>query len=139
MQTPGEMPPAATGMKTLLYVEDNPANQTLMESVMETRRGIELKIASSAEAGIEMALKAPPDLILMDVNLPGNDGVTAVRRLRDHPATRKIPVVAVSGNAMPHDIKKGLAAGFDQYLVKPYDIIELIQTIDRLIRSKNVS
>ena len=80
--------------------------------------------------GIELARAARPDVILMDINLPGISGIEALKILRDDPATAHIPVVALSANAMPRDIEKGLEAGFFRYLTKPIKVNEFMDTLD---------
>jgi PAS domain S-box-containing protein len=127
--------PAASrfGRHRLLYIEDNPANMRLVNKIIATRKDIELLEAASAEAGLEIVKNQQPDLILLDVNLPGMDGYEALRQLRDDPATRDIPLIAVSANAMPRDIARGKAAGFNDYLVKPLDIGQFLKAVDRCL------
>lgn len=127
------------GEKKLLYVEDNPANQQLMKNIMERRKDISMTLATNAEQGLHLAETGQPDLIIMDVNLPGMTGVQAVRLLRNNPATRGIPVIALSGNAMGHDISAGLSAGFNEYLIKPFDVVELLGIIDRWMLARDRS
>jgi PAS domain S-box-containing protein len=117
-------------VRTLLYVEDNPANLMLVEDLMARRPDIRLLSARDGTRGIEIARAARPDVILMDINLPGISGVKALRLLAEDPATAHIPVVALSANAMPRDIQKGLEAGFFRYLTKPLKINEFMQTLD---------
>ncbi len=116
---------------TVLYVEDNPANLQLMEMVLGRVGELTLHSAPTAEIGIDMTKAVRPDLILMDINLPGMDGVEALKVLRSMPATREIPVVAVSANAMPHDIKVAEDAGFNGYITKPFNIPDVMSTISR--------
>jgi PAS domain S-box-containing protein len=115
---------------TLLYVEDNPANLTLVEDIMESRTDFLLLTARDGFAGVEQARLAQPDLILMDINLPGMNGTEALKILAKDPLTKHIPVIALSANAIPHDIEKGLAAGFFRYLTKPIRINEFTSTLD---------
>lgn len=117
-------------LHTLLYVEDNPANQMLVEDLIARRSDIRLLIAQDGIRGVEKALKFLPDIILMDINLPGISGIKALKILRDDPATAHIPVVALSANAMPRDIEKGLEAGFFRYLTKPIKVNEFMATVD---------
>ncbi len=124
-----------TQTKTLLYVEDNPANLLLVETLMERRPDIRLLSARDGHSGIAMARTAQPDMILMDINLPGISGIKALQLLRDDPATAHIPVVALSANAMPGDIAKGLHAGFLGYLTKPIKINEFMDTLDAVLKS----
>ena len=117
-------------MHTLLYVEDNPANLMLVEDLIARRPDIRLLSARDGNRGIEIARAARPDVILMDINLPGISGITALRILAEDPATAHIPVVALSANAMPRDIEKGLEAGFFRYLTKPIKVNEFMDTLD---------
>jgi PAS domain S-box-containing protein len=121
--------------RKLLYIEDNQANMRLMRKVISTRKNIELLTAENAEAGLDIALQQLPDLILLDIQLPGMDGFEAMRLLRENPATRAIPVIAVSANAMTRDMERGKLAGFQDYLTKPFDIPKLHSVIDKLLTS----
>jgi CheY-like chemotaxis protein len=116
--------------RTLLYVEDNPANLMLVEDLIARRPDIRLLSARDGTRGIEIARASLPDVILMDINLPGISGITALRILADDPATAHIPVVALSANAMARDIEKGLEAGFFRYLTKPIKVNEFMDTLD---------
>jgi PAS domain S-box-containing protein len=117
-------------LRTLLYVEDNPANLMLVEDLIARRPDIRLLSAADGYRGIEIAHASRPDVILMDINLPGISGIQALKILRADPATAHIPVVALSANAMPRDIEKGLAAGFFRYLTKPIKVNEFMNTLD---------
>jgi CheY-like chemotaxis protein len=117
-------------LRTLLYVEDNPANLMLVEDLVARRTDIRLLSARDGKRGVELALASLPDVILMDINLPGISGVKAMQLLANHPATAHIPVVALSANAMPRDIEKGLDAGFFRYLTKPIKVGEFMDTLD---------
>ena len=117
-------------VRTLLYVEDNLANLMLVEDIIARRPDLRLLSATDGNRGIEIARAAQPDIILMDINLPDINGVEVLKILRADPATRHIPVVALSANAMLHDIEKGLAAGFFRYLTKPIKINEFMDTLD---------
>jgi PAS domain S-box-containing protein len=119
-----------TPLRTLLYVEDNPANLMLIEQLIARRPDMRLLTAIDGSLGIELARANQPEVILMDINLPGISGIEALRILRDDPATAHIPVVALSANAMPRDIEKGLQAGFFRYLTKPIKVHEFMQTLD---------
>ncbi|WP_152415220.1 PAS domain S-box protein [Caenispirillum salinarum] len=118
----------------VLYVEDNPANMRLMEEVMEDFGTVQLQTAHTAELGLEMIACDRPDLVIMDINLPGIDGIEAVRRLRADPATAELPVIGLSANATAASIQKGLDAGFNAYLTKPVVIPELMGAIDRALK-----
>lgn len=115
--------------RTILYVEDNSANLKLMEMILKQLEGATLTTAHTAEIGVEMAKSGQPDLILMDIDLPGMDGVTALRELNSLDLTRHIPVIAVSANALPRDVKRAMAAGFAAYVKKPFKVAELTKTI----------
>jgi signal transduction histidine kinase/ActR/RegA family two-component response regulator len=117
-------------LRTLLYVEDNPANLMLVEDLIARRPDIRLLSASDGSRGIEAARASLPDVILMDINLPGISGIKAMRILAEDPKTAHIPVVALSANAMPRDIEKGLEAGFFRYLTKPIKVNEFMETLD---------
>jgi len=116
--------------RTMLYVEDNPANLMLIEDLIARRSDIRLQSAPDGAQGIEMARASQPDVILMDINLPGINGVEALRVLLLDPATAHIPVIALSANASPRDIARGLDAGFFRYLTKPIKVAELMATLD---------
>ena len=117
-------------LRTLLYVEDNPANLMLVEDLIARRPDIRLLSARDGIRGIEIARASRPDVILMDINLPGISGIEALRILGGDPTTARIPVVALSANAIPRDIEKGLAAGFFRYLTKPIKVNEFMETLD---------
>jgi PAS domain S-box-containing protein len=126
------------GGHTVLYVEDSPANLRLVRMILLRRPDLTLIEAHTAELGLEIAFTRRPDLILLDINLPGIDGFEALRRLRNEPATRTVPVIAITANAMPSDIKKGREAGFTDYLVKPLDVQKFLDVIDRLVAASAV-
>jgi CheY-like chemotaxis protein len=117
-------------LRTLLYVEDNPANLKLVEQLIARRPDMRLLSARDGSLGIQLARANRPDVILMDINLPGISGIEALKILREDPATAHIPVVALSANAMPRDIEKGLQAGFFRYLTKPIKIHEFMDTLE---------
>ncbi|MGA3245457.1 MAG: PAS domain S-box protein [Bacteroidota bacterium] len=122
--------PTGAQLRTLLYVEDNPANLELVEQIIARHTNIRLLTAVNGDSGIEIANASHPDMILMDINLPGINGFEALKILRSDPATAHIPVVALSANAMPRDIEKGLKAGFYRYLTKPIIVKELMDTLN---------
>ena len=107
----------------ILVVEDNERNLKLLRDVLEYA-GYDVRVARTAEDGITLAVKEPPDLVLMDLQLPGMDGMEALRRLRENPRTVGIPVVAVTAQAMKQDRERALEAGFDGYLEKPISVRE---------------
>jgi len=116
-------------LRTLLYVEDNPANLALVEQLIGRCSDMRLMSARNANLGIEIARVSQPEVILMDINLPGLSGLDALKILRDDPVTAHIPIVALSANAIPRDIKKGLEAGFFRYLTKPMKVNEFMDTL----------
>jgi PAS domain S-box-containing protein len=122
--------PRGAPLRTLLYVEDNPANLMLIEQLIARRPDMRLLTARDGDLGIQLARSRHPEVILMDINLPGIGGIEALRILRADPATAQIPIVALSANAMPRDIEKGLQAGFFRYLTKPIKVNEFMQTLD---------
>jgi two-component system, cell cycle response regulator DivK len=117
-----------TDRPLVLIIEDNPRNLKLARDVLN-HAGYETLEAESAEDGLVLARDRHPGLVLMDVQLPGMDGVEALARLRSDPATRDIPVVAVTAFAMKADRERFLAAGFDNYVEKPLDIHEFPQQV----------
>jgi PAS domain S-box-containing protein len=128
-----EPPPAqmlASGkVRTVLYVEDNPANLTLVEQLLALYSDLRLISARDGNSGIATARAAQPDVILMDINLPGLNGFEAMKLLRADAVTAHIPIVALSANALPRDVKKGVDAGFFRYLTKPIKVTELMTTL----------
>ncbi|MDB5908118.1 MAG: putative sensor/response regulator hybrid, partial [Massilia sp.] len=122
--------PVAVAQRTLLYVEDNPANLTLVEQLIARRNDLKLLTAIDGHLGIVLARACQPDVILMDINLPGLSGFGALKVLQNDPATAHIPVMALSANAVPRDIEKGMDAGFFRYLTKPINVVEFMAALD---------
>jgi CheY-like chemotaxis protein len=122
--------PQGAPQRTLLYVEDNPANLKLVEQLIARRPDMRLLSARDGNLGIQLARANHPEVILMDINLPGISGIEALKILREDPSTAHIPVVALSANAMPRDIEKGMLAGFFRYLTKPIKVNEFMETLD---------
>ncbi len=122
--------PSNLSKSSLLYIEDNPANMKLVEQLIELRSDIKLLTAVNGTTGIELARTLLPDMILMDINLPGISGIEALKILREDPRTAHIPVVALSANAMLRDIDLGLEVGFFRYLTKPIRVKEFMETLD---------
>jgi CheY-like chemotaxis protein len=118
------------GQHTLLYIEDNPANMQLVRQIIQRHPDIQLMTAVTGNNGIELARSALPEVILMDINLPDLNGFEALKILRSDPSTAQIPVIAISANAMPSDIEKGLKAGFFRYITKPIKVDEFIEALD---------
>ncbi len=124
-------------LSTLLYVEDNPANLMLVEQIIEGHPLMRMLSAHDGSTGIRLALEQLPNVILMDINLPGISGLEAMKILRKNETTAHIPIVALSANAMLRDIEKGLEAGFFRYLTKPIKINEFMNALeDALIFSE---
>ena len=131
---PDAAPPLAGPLRSVLYIEDNPVNVILMEAMLARLPLVRVLSAPLPLEGLALARSERPDLILLDIQLPGIDGFEVLRRLRADEATRTIPVVAVSANAMPSDIDAGFAAGFSAYLTKPIELEQLLATVQRLLR-----
>ena len=125
------LPAAGLRRARLLYVEDNPSNVELLRQVLALRPGVELEVATDGPAGLARALAGGLDLAIVDIDLPGMDGVELCRRLKAEPATARLPLIALSANAMPSDIRRATAAGFDSYLTKPLDVMRLLEEVDR--------
>lgn len=119
--------------KQVLYVEDNLTNQKLVHAVFQKQLGLDVTLALTAEEGLAIARERLPDLILMDLNLPGMDGYSALRALRADPRTQAIPVMAVTAQSQPEDLERGRAAGFDAYMTKPLKLGNLIAQAMKLL------
>ena len=118
----------------ILIVEDNEKNMKLVRDVL-TFHGYETVEATTAEAGLELARERLPALILMDIQLPGLDGVGALRCLRSDPATSRIPVIAVTASAMSNEREKILEAGFDGYQPKPIKVKEFVAEVKSVLNA----
>jgi CheY-like chemotaxis protein len=118
--------------RRILVVEDNAMNMKLLRDVLKVR-GYQVMEAITAEEGLQIAHAQRPDLVLMDIQLPGMDGITALRELRGDPATRDIPVIAVTASAMPMDRKQIMNAGFDGYQTKPLSVKEFLGEVERIL------
>ncbi len=117
-------------IRTLLYVENNQANLTLVQRLISHRTDLRMLSAADGQHGVELARTSLPNVILMDINLPGISGIEALRILRDDNATAHIPVLALSASAMARDIQKGLDAGFLRYLTKPIKVSEFMEALN---------
>jgi len=120
--------------RSLLYVEDNPANRKLVEKIVARRPDMSLLTAINGNSGLEMARASRPAVILMDINLPDISGFKALSILRSDPATARIPVIALSANAMTLNAQSGLEAGFFRYLTKPLNVGELMDALDAALQ-----
>jgi PAS domain S-box-containing protein len=124
------LPTPGGAMHTLLYVEDNPANLELVEQIIMRRTDLRLISATDGTIGIGFARAYQPEVILMDINLPGISGIEAMRILRADPKTAHIPVIAVSANAIPGDIEKGINSGFFSYVTKPIQVSQFMTALN---------
>ena len=139
------MAPAATersaaggaGRRLLLYVEDNPANVRLMEVLIGSVPGLAMVSAHDAELALALAETRRPDVIVMDINLPGMNGYQTLAALRQNPVTAPIPVIALSAAATTGDVENGLAAGFHDYLTKPIDVARVIGALQQALGGKS--
>lgn len=122
--------PDGAPLRTLLYVEDNPANLELVEQLVARRPDLRLLSAADGSLGIEFARAYQPEVILMDINLPGISGIEAMKILRADPLTAHTPIIALSANAVPRDIAKALEAGFFNYLTKPIKVSQFMEALD---------
>jgi PAS domain S-box-containing protein len=120
---------------TIVYVEDNPSNIAFMHELVADLERVELHTAPNAEIGIELVRGRLPNVVLMDINLPGMSGFEALRRLREWPETRDIPIIALSAAAMDRDKRRAEQAGFYRYLTKPVQVDELTEVLEALLES----
>ena len=114
----------------MLCVENDAANMLLVQRLLARRGGVRLLMASDGQHGLHLARSLKPDVVLMDINLPGISGLETQRQLADDPVTAHIPVIAISAQAMPDDVDRGLRAGFFRYLTKPIKIDTLTEALD---------
>ena len=119
--------------KRVLVIEDHEDNRRIMRDLL-TSAGYKITEAATGEDGVRLAAAEPPDLILMDIDLPGIDGYEATRRVKDHPALRSVPVVAVTSYALSGDDAKAFAAGCDAYVAKPFSPRALLAKVRELVR-----
>ncbi|HYC47483.1 MAG TPA: response regulator [Burkholderiales bacterium] len=119
-------------MKPILIVEDNERNLKLVRDILQFK-GYSTLEAGTAEDGLRLARTEQPALILLDIQLPDFDGITALLRLRSDAATQHIPVLAVSASAMPDDQQRIMASGFDAYITKPIEMHSFVKTVERFI------
>ncbi len=118
----------------ILYIEDNPANTQLMRSVLKRLKYFELSDATDAESGLKMMEDIKPEVILMDIDLPGMNGLEALHEIRSRFAfAQSTPIIAVSANAMKSDIEQAMSAGFTEYVTKPIDIPKFIETLKNVV------
>jgi PAS domain S-box-containing protein len=122
-----------TDQHTVLYIEDNPSNLKLVSLILGRHKNIRLLTAHTPNLGIDLAQTHYPDLILLDINMPGMNGYQVLEIFKADARLKTVPVVAITANAMPRDIDRGKAAGFDDYVTKPLDVTRFLGLIDRLI------
>ena len=121
--------------KRILYIEDNPENRMLMRRVLMAE-GYDIDDAVDGQSGMQKAAERPPDLILMDINLPEIDGYEVTARLKQLPNMQGVPIIAVTANVMKGDREKTLAAGCDGYIQKPIDIDLLPSQIESFLKKE---
>lgn len=121
--------------RTVLYIEDNPANLRLVTQLLGRLPNIHMWSVHEPMLGFELAVQHNPDLILLDINLPGMNGYEVLKLLRQQKQLHDTPVIAISANAMPKDIERGLDAGFNDYITKPIDISKLLSTVESTLNS----
>ena len=119
----------------ILIVEDNEQNQKLASDVLRFK-GFRVLVAETAEIGVPMVLKEKPDLVLMDIHLPGMNGIEALGKLRADPETKSIPVFAFTASVMPQDRKEITSAGFDGFLSKPINLKEFLETLSAALAAR---
>jgi CheY-like chemotaxis protein len=119
--------------RLVLYVEDNPANVTFMRDLLGEFEELDLATAPTAEMGIELALTRRPDVVIMDINLPGMNGLEALGRIRSEPSIATVPVIALTAAASERDRQRGIQAGFYRYLTKPIPIDELLRALETVL------
>lgn len=139
--SPGRAPPPVAQANSasaieVLYIEDNPSNASVVAAFLAQHPYIHLQSAGDGPTGLAMARQGRADIILLDIQLPGMDGYEVLRRLRAEPQLSGVPVVALTSHAMPHDVERALAAGFDRHLAKPVDLFELLGVLNTLSRSR---
>jgi two-component system, cell cycle response regulator DivK len=116
----------------ILIIEDNEKNRKLARDVLQVK-GYQTIESETAEEGLELALEKSPALILMDIQLPGIDGITALKQLRLNPKTKSIPVIAITASAMTHNRQTMLAEGFDGYQTKPISLKDFLSEVERVL------
>jgi CheY-like chemotaxis protein len=117
----------------VIYIEDNPSNIAFMHDLIEDLPSVELITAPTAEIGIELVRSHRPDVVIMDINLPGMSGFDAALRLREWPETRDIPIIGLSAAALIKDTTRAKEVGFYRYLTKPVKVAELTGVLEELL------
>jgi CheY-like chemotaxis protein len=136
LAAPATLPPAGHGPARILYVEDNPSNIELLRQALALRPGLHLEVATDGLAGLALARREPFDLALVDIGLPGIDGIELCRRLKAEAATRELPLIALTANALRDDVRRARDAGFALYITKPIDVPLLLAEIERMLASR---
>jgi CheY-like chemotaxis protein len=131
-----DISPTDNSYISILYVEDNPMNMSLMEEIIATMDNVKLITAVNGRQGIQSALQEQPDIIFLDIGLPDIDGFEVLKQLQQHTKTKNIPIYALSANAMPSDIEKGLESGFLDYICKPYSATDIQVKVDAVRKSR---
>jgi CheY-like chemotaxis protein len=124
------------GQLRMVYIEDNKSNVALMENLVEEIEGLTMSVAATAELGLEEIERTLPDIVLLDINLPGMNGIEAVRQIKSNPKIKDIPVLALSADAIPGTVRAALDAGCFEYLTKPVDIARLLTVIRMVIKER---
>jgi two-component system cell cycle response regulator DivK len=124
-------------MSTILIVEDNEKNMKLVRDILQ-HKGHQTLEAASGEDGVRLAIEHQPDLVLMDIQLPDIDGITALNRIREVAALDAVPVLAVSASVMPEDQHKIVSSGFDAYVTKPISLKPFLATVQRFLEDGRV-
>ena len=122
-------------MAVVLIVEDNLMNMKLVRDVLQFK-GYETLEANSGRDGVRLAIEHLPDLVLMDIQLPDINGMTAFEEIRAHPRTRHIPVLVVTASVMPQDQQRIAASGFDAFISKPIDVKSFVETVGRFVAAR---
>jgi CheY-like chemotaxis protein len=125
-------------MPRILLVEDNELNRDMLSRRL-MRRGYQVDLAADGREGLQMAETTAPDLILLDLSLPGMDGWEVLRQLKQHPRMKHIPVVALTAHALVTDRARALEAGFDDYDIKPVEMPRLLKKMESLLNTEGVS
>jgi two-component system cell cycle response regulator DivK len=121
-------------MSTILIVEDNEKNMKLVRDILQHRGYVTLE-AQTGEEGVQLAIDRRPELILMDIQLPGIDGIEALRRIREQSTLDAVPVIAVSASVMPADQHHIVSSGFDAFVTKPISLKPFLATVERFVQS----
>jgi len=131
---PAPLAQRAAQTRTVLLIEDNPADMKLVKEIIMRHPEMQLLTAVNGKSGMEIACSSLPDLILMDINLPDISGFKALKLLRSVPATAHIPVIAISANTLPMNVRSGIEDGFFRYLTKPIRVDEFMATVEMALQ-----